>query len=76
MKQLLLLSCFLFLPFFLRANDHELGEKLVHRLWTDGQKCPDRLNKKIEKNIKQDTELDENDLLDLVNIFKNIYKNE
>lgn len=33
-------------------------------------------NKKIEKNIKQDTELDENDLLDLVNIFKNIYKNE
>ncbi|HOZ54659.1 MAG TPA: pyruvate, phosphate dikinase [Clostridia bacterium] len=33
-------------------------------------------NKKIEKNIKQDTELDENDLLDLVNIFKIIYKNE
>ncbi len=33
-------------------------------------------NKKTEKNLEQDTELDENDLLDLVNTFKNIYKNE
>jgi hypothetical protein len=53
MKKLILLSCLLFLPLFLSANDHELGEKLVHKLWTDGQKCPERLNKYIAKNFQE-----------------------